>query len=124
MAGSRGISAKQIRIKAGVEKTTTVMVRRALDALQRTNQIKVFKSITASRGDSIQRNIKADEQNPTIPMYILFGVEPAEDLMGGVWYKDNKEYDTAFVTNICKFLLMQVRKAVSLCRSTRPRDLG
>lgn len=51
-------------------------------------------------------------------MFVLAGVEPAEELVGGVWYKDNKEYDSAFVTTICKYLLTAVRKAVSSYLST------
>jgi len=46
-------------------------------------------------------------------LFIAAEFKPDPELLGGVWYDGNKEYDAALVDGICKYLLARVREAVS-----------
>ena len=102
-AGNRGVSAKKLRMDIGADLITPAQLRKALEGLEKSGQITSFKGI----------------QQPTVALYIMTGVTPAEDLAGGVWYDANKEYDAVFVDTVCRFLLKKVREAVSLFDNIR-----
>ena len=72
------------------------LLRKSLDALEREGHIKSFKGI----------------QQPTISLYILPHIKAAEELTGGVWYDNQKEYDAEFVNGITSFLLDKVKSMV------------
>ncbi|KAK1922411.1 RNA polymerase Rpc34 subunit-domain-containing protein [Papiliotrema laurentii] len=103
-AGNKGTTAKAIRMKIGPDRITPTAVRRALDALVRAQQIKIFKSI----------------QHPTMQLYVLADTTPDEGMTGGIWYDGNKEYDSAFVTGITKVLLTHVRTKSWATNDKRP----
>lgn len=42
----------------------------------------------------------ADGQAPTMPLYILQHLKPPEDMAGGVWFDESKEYDSVFVDSL------------------------
>lgn len=52
-------------------------------------------------------------KQPTVILYILKNLKPAEDLAGGVWYDDKKEYDADFVNTISNYLMNRVAAHVS-----------
>jgi hypothetical protein len=111
-AGNKGTTAKAIRMKIGPDRITPTAVRRALDALVRAQQIKIFKSIQVSSRLLSRSSRPADQQHPTMQLYVLADTTPDEGMTGGIWYDGNKEYDSAFVTGITKVLLTHVRTKV------------
>lgn len=48
---------------------------------------------------------------------MLKGLEPAIELTGGPWYTDNA-WDTAYVENNMKAILMHIQDLVSLIRAS------
>ncbi|ORX38930.1 RNA polymerase Rpc34 subunit-domain-containing protein [Kockovaella imperatae] len=92
-AGRRGIAQKTLRVQIGADTIPTTILRKTLDSLEKSGHIASFKSI----------------HQPTVSLYILPNVKPAEDLTGGVWYDGQKEYDAEFVNGITMFLYDKVK---------------
>ena len=85
--------------------------------------IRYLKARTGLAAVTINRWIKKLEQNqlikrvtnvqyPTRKTYMLKGLEPAIELTGGPWYTDNT-WDTAYVENNMKAILMHIQDLVS-----------
>lgn len=52
-----------------------------------------------------------------MPLYILAHLKPPEDIAGGIWFDESKEYDSVFVDSlrmvVYKFVQQKVGKACS-----------
>ncbi|CAD6586243.1 MAG: 34-kDa subunit of RNA polymerase III (C) [Tremellales sp. Tagirdzhanova-0007] len=93
-AGNNGISPKVLRNQIGPDVMPSTSLRRILDGLEKSNQVKVFKGINA----------------PTVSLYILPHLKPPEEITGGIWFDTTKEYDAELVDAIHQVLLNHVRK--------------
>ncbi|EIW66918.1 hypothetical protein TREMEDRAFT_74612 [Tremella mesenterica DSM 1558] len=91
-AGNRGISQVTIRNQIGREAMPVVTLRKTLDQLEKDGHVKTFKGISA----------------PTLALYILPHLTPPEDIAGGVWFDQTKDYDAELVRVICELLFKRV----------------
>ncbi|OXG40177.1 DNA-directed RNA polymerase III subunit RPC6 [Cryptococcus neoformans Bt120] len=94
-AGNRGIASAQITRTIGTDTMPISMLRKVLKTLESEGHIKQFKPVNA----------------PTSVYYILAHLKLPEEISGGVWFDDNKEYDQGLVETICAVLLNRVRTA-------------
>ncbi|WVN91121.1 uncharacterized protein L203_106372 [Cryptococcus depauperatus CBS 7841] len=92
-AGNHGIAGHAISRKLGSDTLPLTMQRKALKTLESEGHIKQFKPVNA----------------PTTPHYVMAHLKLPEELSGGVWFDDNKEYDQGLVETICAVLLNRVR---------------
>lgn len=87
-AGNRGISIKGIHIQIGKETMPLVNLRKTLEQLEKEGHLKTFRGINA----------------PTLALYILPHLKPPEEIAGGIWFDNTKDYDKELVDAICRFL--------------------
>ncbi|WVR09211.1 hypothetical protein IAU60_006273 [Kwoniella sp. DSM 27419] len=92
-AGNRGIASAQIGRQIGNETMPQAILRKTVRSLESAGHIKQFKPVNA----------------PTTVYYVLSHLKPPEEISGGVWFDDNKEYDQHLVETICVVLLERVR---------------
>ncbi|WVF65730.1 hypothetical protein IAT40_000462 [Kwoniella sp. CBS 6097] len=92
-AGNRGIASSQIGRQIGNETMPQAILRKTVRGLESAGHIKQFKPVNA----------------PTTVYYLLSHLKPPEEISGGVWFDDNKEYDQQLVETICKVLLNRVQ---------------
>ncbi|RSH78709.1 34-kDa subunit of RNA polymerase III (C) [Apiotrichum porosum] len=83
-AGNKGIGKTTIANQVSAELMARSQVFKSLEALEKSGLIKTFKSVNA----------------PTMPLYILAHLKPPEDIAGGVWFDESKEYDSVFVDSL------------------------
>ncbi|BEI81114.1 hypothetical protein CcaverHIS002_0202740 [Cutaneotrichosporon cavernicola] len=83
-AGNTGISKPSIANQVNTEIMARMQVFRALESLEKVGLVKTFKSVNA----------------PTMPLYILAHLKPPEDMAGGIWFDESKEYDSVFVDTL------------------------
>lgn len=74
-----------------------MQVFRALESLEKVGLVKTFKSVNA----------------PTMPLYILAHLKPPEDMAGGIWFDESKEYDSVFVDTLRGVVLNFIQQKVS-----------
>lgn len=53
-------------------------------------------------------------QAPTMPLYILAHLTPPEDIAGGIWFDESKEYDSVFVDSLRMVVYKYVQHKVGL----------
>ncbi|WVQ93376.1 hypothetical protein IAU59_000445 [Kwoniella sp. CBS 9459] len=92
-AGNRGIASAQIGRQIGNETMPQAILRKTVRSLESAGHIKQFKPVNA----------------PTTVYFVLSHLKPPEEISGGVWFDDNKEYDQQLVETICTVLLSRVR---------------
>ncbi|OCF44939.1 DNA-directed RNA polymerase III subunit RPC6 [Kwoniella heveanensis CBS 569] len=92
-AGNRGIASAQIGRQIGNETMPQAILRKTVRGLENAGHIKQFKPVNA----------------PTTVYFVLSHLKPPEEISGGVWFDDNKEYDQQLVETICTVLLSRVR---------------
>lgn len=98
-AGNKGISRPSISNQIPPEVMPRSQVNKALEALEKNMLVKTFKSVNA----------------PTMPLYILHHLQPPEDLAGGIWFDESKEYDSMFVDSLRRVVYRYVCAKVSFC---------
>ncbi|KAK8843459.1 hypothetical protein IAR55_007116 [Kwoniella newhampshirensis] len=91
--GNRGLALKMIGRHIGNDVIPAAIVRKTLKGLESSGLIKQFKPVNA----------------PTTVYYCLGHLKPPEEISGGVWFDDNKEYDQTLVETVCQVLLSKVQ---------------
>ncbi|KAJ3309789.1 34-kDa subunit of RNA polymerase III (C) [Boothiomyces sp. JEL0838] len=84
-AGNKGTWVKHIKEKSGLH---TKIVNDAIKSLEKHKHIKLIKSV----------------KNPTKKVYMLYDLEPNEELTGGSWYDDEK-MDIEFINQLSNHIL-------------------
>lgn len=72
-------------------------VLKCVDSLEKLGLIKSFKSVNVGFSEA---TADTDEQGPITPLFILANLNPPEDIAGGIWFDESKEYDSAFVDTL------------------------
>lgn len=100
------------------------MLRKVLKTLESEGHIKQFKPVNVcSSSWFIWTGIDAKiQQAPTSVYYILAHLKLPEEISGGVWFDDNKEYDQGLVETICAVLLNRVRTATYVDNKKRSEE--
>lgn len=93
-SGNRGTWLKDIRIKSGLHQQ---VVQLSIKSLEKQAYIKGVKSVKA----------------PTKKLYMVFDVEPSQELTGGAWYTDDT-LDVEFIDQLSAQLLKFVASKVIL----------
>ncbi|ORD94518.1 RPC6 [Enterospora canceri] len=97
-AGTKGIWMRDIRTKTNIPHNYLLKI---LKKLEQTQTIKSIKSVNSNK-----------------KTYILYGLEPDEEVTGGIWFNNN-DVDLEFVNNlmeiIYKFVLQRQNRYVELC---------
>ncbi len=94
-----GISKPSIANQVNADVMARMLVFRALESLEKVGLVKTFKSVNA----------------PTMPLYILAHLKPPEDMAGGIWFDESKEYDSVFVDTLRGVVLNFIQQKVSTC---------
>lgn len=89
-AGNMGIWTKDIRLQTNIQQQA---LNKIFKALEQRRLIKPVKSVTA----------KAKK------LYMLYNLQPAKELTGGVWYSD-LEFDHEFISELRTFVMHCVKR--------------
>jgi DNA-directed RNA polymerase III subunit RPC6 len=77
-SGNKGIWIRDIRCNSNLSATT---IRKILKTLESKKFIKSIKSVAASKKK----------------VYMLYDLEPHEEITGGAWYSEQQEFETEYV---------------------------
>ena len=72
---------------------------------------KALKKLTSQQLIKIVKDV----MRPTRKIYMLYDLEPSQDITGGPWYTDN-EFDVPFIETHAKAILQYIRDLVSPSR--------
>ncbi|WOO83674.1 putative DNA-directed RNA polymerase III subunit rpc6 [Vanrija pseudolonga] len=88
-AGNKGISKSMTSLQVNPDVMPRSQVLKCVDSLEKLGLIKSFKSVNG----------------PITPLFILANLNPPEDIAGGIWFDESKEYDSAFVDTLKEVVL-------------------
>ncbi|KAL1406161.1 34-kDa subunit of RNA polymerase III (C) [Vanrija albida] len=88
-AGNKGISKSMTSMQVNPDVMPRSQVLKCVDALEKLGLIKSFKSVNG----------------PITPLFILANLNPPEDIAGGIWFDESKEYDSGFVDTLKEVVL-------------------
>ncbi|KAI9032244.1 RNA polymerase Rpc34 [Hyaloraphidium curvatum] len=83
-AGNKGIWVKDLKQKSNIH---SKIVQDAIKSLEKKQFIKSVKSV----------------KNPIKKVYMLFELDPSEEVSGGTWYTDH-EFDLEFITKVSEWV--------------------